>query len=215
MSQDLAKLTDQELVAKHKEITAYLESERVNLKEKELRFSQAGMSPNQCWEDLVAGNVGDINELIWPFYFTSVNGTVLHGDTQSYSITISQEAPFVCLNLQKAVFLVTDSGLISEERVWINPYDPTAPFAPNLKYSMQDSSAQRRYLDNPANVDHVGNSRNPTIFPTPFMLLENSNTKLTFSNSHASNDYFVKFTFFGYRIRLQDSKRLMSLVSAM
>jgi hypothetical protein len=211
---ELSKLGNAELWSEYEKSNRMLAHEKSELLKKQTRFQQMGMSPDQTWEELVAGNIGDINELIWPFYFTSIDGVVTAGQTTSYSITITQEAPFVCTAMQKSVYNITNYNLPNEERVWLNPYDLTTPYADGLKYIMQDSSAQRQYLDVPINVDHVGNARNPTKFATPFMLLENSNTKITFTNSHATRNYYVKITFFGYRIRIQDSRKLLSLVSS-
>lgn len=156
------------------------------------------------------GNVGNINEVIWPFWFATGRVDVAPDSQRTSGFSNTQEASFVILSYTKSVFLKTDPFNLQY-------LDPDAPnFAgkcPGLTIKFRDSQSTREFSQITVDADHVGHPRFPTELPAPMLVLPNSNIEVLFDNSHPTNEYVPLITFFGYKIRIEDARKLLSTVS--
>ena len=200
---NLREMSDAELVAEHKRLTAMQRSIASVLKDKEERFRdikrEAGLRESRSgstYKELVAGNIGDINSLIWPFIFTTQIGNidipyVLAGETKQANITITQEAPFNWIYYTKTVFKITDAEDPAATYTYIDPSNSANPICPGLKFTIRDSQSGQQFTDQPIPLDRIGQCKDPSILPSPKMLLNNSNTEIVIYNTSASDDYAV------------------------
>lgn len=155
------------------------------------------------------GNVGSINEVIWPYWFTTTQTLSLAPDSMIRSaITVTQEAAFVLMGYSKSVFVV-DEG----EYTYIDPDNAPASSSPGLAYLYRDAQSTREFFDKPQDLEMVGNPRFPTILPAPQLFLPNSVLEVNFFNSDPVTTYAPSITFFGYRIRIEKAKDILSLIT--
>lgn len=161
---------------------------------------------------LTPGNINDINAVIWPFFFTTdVPLTPLAvGDTFQTGYSVTHEAAFIMMSFTKTVYLV-EGEVPNDSWTYLNP-DVSTPSAPGLTFTLRDGSSSRQLFNTPMNIDHYGNPRYPTKFPRPVMLLPNQVMQIAFVNSHPTNLYIPFITAFGYRIRIEEAQKLLSLV---
>lgn len=84
---------------------------RVDQRERSVaaQASQKGLNP------LMAGNIGDLTKIIWPFWFQSESVQVESQAIQTANVTISQEAAFVITHISLAVFEVTVVDAVAEQ----------------------------------------------------------------------------------------------------
>jgi hypothetical protein len=164
---------------------------------------------------LVPGNLGDINKVVWPFWFTAqapelpaaVGGTQVQA---SSTITVTQEACFVLMSITKTVFVKT---LGPVEYTAVDADQPgAAGKTPGLSMIMTDAQSRRIFMSNPYNLDNMGSSRFPTEMP-PMLFLPNSTIEMQLFNTNTVNTYVPWITFFGYRVRVEDAQQLLSLVT--
>lgn len=165
---------------------------------------------------MMPGNVGDINQVIWPFWFTARDPNdetlIIPPDTNLVSsFTVTQEAAFVIMEFTKQVFIEDDQN--PGQFVFIDPAqaDGSAK-ANNLSYTMKDSQSSRVFNDQPTDINSVGYWEWPTVMGPPMLLLPNSNFELDIANDDPNNTYAVMFTFFGYRIRIDKAKDILSTI---
>lgn len=161
---------------------------------------------------LTPGNIGDINSVIWPYYFTTdVPDTPLGADeTFLTGFSVTQEAAFIMMSYTKSVYLV-DGEEPNQTYTYLNP-DMQQPSAPGLVFTLRDGSSSRQFYNTPMNMDHYANPRFPTKLPRPVMFLPNQVVQIAFTNRHESNLYIPMITAFGYRIRIDQAQNLLSLV---
>lgn len=165
---------------------------------------------------LAPGNLGDINKIIWPYWFsTDVPDTALGvNETFQTGFSITQEAAFIMMSFTKTVY-VGDGG---DPEVWtaLNPNDESSPanLAPGLTFTLRDGSSSRQLYDRPIEIGLYGNPRFPTKFPRPIMFMPNQVVQIAFANSHPTARYAAQITAFGYRMRIEDAERFLSLVYA-
>lgn len=164
---------------------------------------------------LAPGNLGDINKIIWPYWFSThlqPGAEVLSSasnPTLQTGFTVTQEAAFVLMSYSKAVYLVND-GLW----VYLDPNDESSNVnsAPGLTFTLRDASSSRQFFNTPMNLAAQANPRFPTKLPRPVMMLPNQEMQVQFNNSHPSNEYVPFLTFFGYRMRVEDAQNFLGLV---
>lgn len=162
---------------------------------------------------LVPGNIGDINKVVWPFWFTAtapeLPAAALGTQVQSSStITITQEACFVLMSITKAVFVKT-----AGDYFYVDPEQPgAAGKTPGLSMIMTDAQSRRIFMSNPYRLDNMGSARFPTEMP-PMLFLPNSTIEMQLFNTNTTNTYVPWITFFGYRVRVEDAQQLLSLVT--
>lgn len=160
---------------------------------------------------LQPGNIGDINSIIWPFYFTTDTPDQGLGANETFQtgFSVTQEAAFIFMSFVKTVYLVQGEG---EEESWTYLAPEDQPSAPGLTFTLRDGSSTRQLFNIPIPLDGFGDPRFPTKFPRPTMLLPNQVMQIAFNNSHPTNVYVPKITAFGYRIRIDQASKLLSLV---
>lgn len=163
---------------------------------------------------LMPGNVGDINRVIWPFWFTTENVTLAPNQSANANFTVTQEAAFVLLSYTRAVY-VQEAG---QDNIGQFQYvDPEAQGAAgktnDLNFVIQDSQSSRSFMNTPLSVNHIGYWRKPTVMTAPPLFLPNSNIEVTWQNNSSINTYKPFMTFFGYRVRIDHAQDILSTVS--
>lgn len=161
---------------------------------------------------LSPGNVGDINKIIWPFYFSTEipDSSLGQNETFQTGFSVTQEAAFILMGISKTVYAEANPG----EYVYLDPNDSSnaANSAPGLQFTIRDGSSSRQFFNTPMEISHYGNPRFPTKLPRPIMFLPNQNVQIAFINTHATNLYLPRITVFGYRMRVEDAQNFLSLV---
>jgi len=215
-------LKNSELIAMHKallnKVRAQKEEVLMKRQRKDLLFQRSKERWNQTqpeqgndFTEIMAKDKGRINETIWPFFFTSEFIEVGRGNNQQANITITQEAPFSVIGILPTVFEITDMGAPSADYDFVD-YSFRNTSA-NLKFTMVDSQSRRSFFRNPISVEHLGSQQEPYIFPSPFLMEQNSNLEFNIFNQSTTKDYALSFMLIGYRIRIQDIENWLSLVS--
>lgn len=160
---------------------------------------------------LTPGNIGDINSVIWPFYFPTdlLDSALGPNETFQTGFSVTQEAAFVMMSFTTTIYLVEGEDP-NESWTYLDP--DQGETAPGLTFTLRDGSSSRQFYNQPIPISGYGNPRFPTKFPRPMMLLPNQVMQVQFTNSHPTNSYFPLLTAFGYRIRIDDAQKLLSLV---
>lgn len=165
---------------------------------------------------LVPGNLGDVNKVVWPFWFTNITPLMpaATGGTQSQataSVTITQEAAFIITSFTKAVF---SYDAITGFQTYVDPSQPAGTgWTPGLTMTLVDAQSSRIFMSKPVQLDTIGYSLYPTELPTPLMFLPNSIIQTQLFNSNATINYVPWITYFGVRCRIEDAQRIMSLIT--
>lgn len=214
------------LIAQYKRLKNLVEKEAhfLNEKQKSLSVQEQRVKENMLKDSdpmslkqnlqtklpnyLAPGNVGDINRVIWPFYFTTDKVIVPPETNIRTSFTVTQEASFVWMYYTKTV-LVLDTDTNAES--YLDP-DGVNNFASGLSFTIRDPQSQRQFFNRPIDLDHVGNPRWPSTLPAPQLVLPRSSLEVQFFNDDAETTYIPSLTFFGYRIRMENANELLSTV---
>ena len=163
---------------------------------------------------LAPSNLGDINKIIWPYFFSTEvpNSPIGPNETFQSGFSITQEAAFIMMSFTKSVYEVDTN---TSQWTYLDPNaDDYNSRAPNLTFSLRDGSSSRQFFNRPIELAHYGNPRFPTKFPRPIMLLPNQVMEVSFVNSHPTKTYVPFITAFGYRMRIEDAQKFLSLVYA-
>lgn len=159
---------------------------------------------------LTPGNVGDINRVIWPFYFTTQQVTLAPNTTAKTGFTVTQEAAFIFMSYTKAVYTFDGVNVFT----YIDPEQPgAAGSAFDLTFNFRDSQSGRDFQNFPILTDTVGVPRFPTKLPKPMLIQPNANIEISFTNNNATLTYVPFITVFGYRCRIEDARGILSFVS--
>jgi hypothetical protein len=159
------------------------------------------------------GNVGAINDVIWPFWFTGTAPEMAPNTSATSFTTITQEAAFVMMAYTKAVYLRSGAPG-SYVYTFVDSLDESAAGqADGLSFTIKDSGSTRTFHNKPLEIDQVGGGEFPSVLPTPIMFLPNSNIEIAYQNNHAANTYVPFITFFGYRVRVDEAQKLLSTVT--
>lgn len=163
---------------------------------------------------LSPGNVGDLNQVIWPFMFVTENlSPIAPEQSLRTQFSNSQEASFVCTHFTKAVYRY-DS--VTGETVYVDPNDSSTPgagLATNLQFSIRDGISSREFFDSAANLDEYGNPLWPTRFPAPQFIIPRGTYEIIFNNNDPTLYYIPVITFFGYKMRVENADAMLSTVS--
>lgn len=200
--------------------------------ESQNRLLRQGLTPNGAGNalkgnmdtalppELRPGNLGNLSNVIWPFFFTTFGQNpaqpavqLIPGTSQTVSFVVTQEAAFVMTQLVKVVHI--DVGGPAKS-TYLDPddFDVSASNANGLSVVMRDASSTRDFMQNPIPVDSIGDPGNPTVFPTPMWIKENGRMEFFVSNEAGSgNTYWPKFIAFGYRIRTDAYEKILSAVT--
>lgn len=159
---------------------------------------------------LMPGNVGDINRVLWPFWFTFSAPELVPNQTASASFSVTQEACFIAMAYSKVVFKKTAGPIYTA----IDPAqeDPAVGDANGLKFQFRDGSSSRVFSRTVVPLDAFGDPRFPAVFQTPIMFLPNATVECVYSNSDAAATYVPWITMFGYRVRLENAEQILSLI---
>lgn len=182
---------------------------------------KTGGSPQKTGENLknshlgglMPGNVGDINKVVWPFWYTFPAPELAPGVSSTGSFTVSQEAAFIWMSFTASVFLRSGAGP-NYTYTAIDTDDETAAGMINgLSIVFRDAQSSRVFQRNPMPLEAFGSPAFPTVLRSPVMFLPNSTVECLFNNSDAANVYVPFISFFGYRVRIQDAQNILSLVT--
>ena len=83
----------------------------------------------------------------------------------------------------------------------------------DLKLTIVDSQSSRSWHDEPVPVSQYGSAKNPFKLDKPYMILQNQNLEVRFTNN-GEKTYIPSLLFHGYRIRLSDADGILSLATA-
>jgi hypothetical protein len=157
---------------------------------------------------LAPGNLGDINTVIWPYFFSTEAPSTPLAQNQTFQtgFQVTQEAAFIWMSYTKVVYNVQGPSW-----GYITPKDDR-PSAPGLVFTLRDGSSSRQFFNSPMQIDNYGNPDFPTKFPRPMMLLPNQQMQIQFTNTHPTNVYVPFITAFGYRMRVEDAQNMLGLV---
>lgn len=162
---------------------------------------------------MAPGNVRDLNSVIWPFYFTTEIPEESIGPNETFQtgFSVTQEAAFIMMSFTKSVYLDDDGqwGYLDP-----NANGSSGISAPGLQFTLRDGSSSRQLFNTPINLDLYGNPRFPTKWPRPIMLLPNQVMQVQFVNTHPTQSYVPFITAFGYRMRIEEAQKFLSLVYA-
>jgi hypothetical protein len=159
-------------------------------------------------QDLMPGNVGGLNTVVWPFWFEmdfdfGVNpliqaGTAASQQKQSYQVT--QEAAFLLMAICRNANSETTSGDLGPWQI-----------------DFKDRQSSRQFNDTPIPIQMIGTKSLPTVLPTPMLLMPNAFFDSVMTTWQTTAQATVgsgkhQFTFFGYRVRIQDAQAVMDSV---
>jgi len=157
------------------------------------------------------GNIGDINNVVWPFFFTFQGVDIAPGQSLIQSFSVTQEAGFLWRSASAQVF-----RKVAGNYEYIDPYLADESLnAPNgLVFGYQDAQSTRQFNGRALqDISTLGSANFPTIWPSTVFLLPNQTMQLTLSNNNATETYRAWVTVSGYRIRVQDAQKVLSTVS--
>lgn len=162
---------------------------------------------------LMPGNVGDINKVVWPFFYTFTAPELAPGVSSTGSFTVSQEAAFIWMNFTCAVFLRSGAGP-NYTYTAIDTSDESANGnIDGLNIVFRDAQSSRVFQRDPMPIEAFGNPQYPTVLRSPVMFLPNSTVECLYTNNNSTNVYVPFITFFGYRVRIQGAENILSLVT--
>jgi hypothetical protein len=161
---------------------------------------------------LMPGNVGDINRVIWPFWFTFTAPELVPNQTATAAFAVSQEASFIAMAFTKVVFKRTGVGPYTYTAIDQSQEDNAVGDANGLKFQFRDAQSSRVFSQTVVPLDAFGDPRFPSTFQTPLMFLPNSTVECVYSNSDATATYVPWITMFGYRVRLENAEQILSLI---
>lgn len=172
-------------------------------------FRQTGKLPL----NLKPGNVGEINNVVWPFWFTFSAPELAPNTSSTGSFTVTQEASFICMAISKSVFRKTGAGPFTYTYIDPDQEDTAQGDANNLKFQFRDAQSSRVFQSTPMSLDHIGHPQFPTVLQSPIMFLPNATVEAFYSNTDATATYVPFITMFGYRVRIENAQEILSLVT--
>lgn len=153
------------------------------------------------------GNVGDYSSVTWPMWYQA---DFDFGTNPSYTSNSRQTQNFQ--NTQEAAFLFM---AISRKHYG---YDTASALAP-LQVEIRDRQSSRQFNDNPIPIQMIGRRNHPTTLPTPMLVMPNAFLDITASTWLPAGNTMAttgsgkfQLTFFGYRIRVEDSGKVLSSI---
>lgn len=149
-------------------------------------------------------NVGHLDDVAWFFYEQvnfdfGANPTLTAATRQTQSFQVTQEAGFLVMAVARTNSAYATSGELGP---WLVEF--------------RDRQSSRQFNDRPVPIQMIGTKSCPTILPTPMLLLPNAFFDVTMS-TFATAQVTVgssrhQFSFFGYRIRVNDSAKVLSTI---
>jgi len=156
---------------------------------------------------LLPGNVGDLKEVTWPFYHKTTfdfgtNPTWLPTTRATQSFQVTQEAGLLLMAISRKPWDSTGAG-------------DRAP----LQISISDRQSSRQFNNSPIPIQSIGKKRWPTILPTSYFFVPNAFVDITMTSFIPTGETMTtvgngkhEFSFFGYRIRAEDTASIMAAI---
>lgn len=175
---------------------------------------QVSSLQNSLPEQMIPRNIGNINDVMWPFWFTFSTAILQPNNGFNSTFTVTQEAGFVMMAMTKVVYKVTGRAP-NYIYTAINALEAseTLANANDLNMTMRDAQSSRIFFGVPQAVDEIGCAEFPTVLPTPQFVLPNSTIECIYQNNHASNVYLPLISAFGYRIRIPNGVNVLSTIT--
>lgn len=159
---------------------------------------------------LMPGNVGPLNAVTWPFWFPvdfdyGNDYTIKGGgmDLQVQNFQVTQEAAMLLIAVTRQADSYTTAGHLG-------------PWA----ITVRDNQSSRQFNDSPIPVQMISRTGGlPTKLPTAMLLYPNAQIQIQMNswipagtNQATVGSSHMQFSFFGYRIRIEDTAKVMSSV---
>lgn len=162
--------------------------------------------------NLAPQNVGQINKVAWQFFYTvdfdlttTVDWPDLTSNTrQSASFQVSQEAAFLMMGIFRHA----------------NDYNDAGDLGP-LTIEFRDRQSSRFFNDSPIPIQMLARDGYVSYLPVPMILLPNAFFELTMATHLAAGVTQATpaqatgkhtFTIMGYRVRVDDAKKVLSSI---
>ena len=160
--------------------------------------------------DMLPGNIGDINNVFWPFFFTFSAPELPPNSGSIASFTVTQEASFILTGMWKVVFKKVN-GIFTA----IDPLqaDEALANANGLAMTLRDAQSSRTFMQLPMGIDEIGCAEFPTDLKKPQMFLPNSTIECIYQNSNPTDTFVPFISMFGYRLRVENSASILSLIT--
>jgi hypothetical protein len=159
-------------------------------------------------------NIGEINSVMWPFWFTFSAPEVAPMSSLSGFFSVTQEAGFNMMSLCKVVFRKSGVGpnfvytAIDAEQP-----DCALSNANGLTVTLRDAQSSRVFMSQPLPIDMIGPAEWPFVLPSPQFLLPNATMEIVYQNSNATDTFVPFVTVFGYRVRIEDANKILSTIT--
>jgi len=157
------------------------------------------------------GNVGEINDVIWPFFFQFSTADLVPGASDVYSFSVTQEAGFLLRQISHATF-----RKVGTDYEYIDPFyfDESSNSPNGLVFTMEDSSSSRVFNGRVSEeVSMLGNANYPKIYPSTSFMLPNQTMLINMNNTNTVETYRSFVTVMGYRLRVSDAQKILSTVT--
>ena len=153
-------------------------------------------------------NVGALNEVAWPFWFQAevdfgTSPILAQNIMKKTFFQIDQEASFLLMSITTN-FGKDVNNLSALER---------AP----VQVEFIDRQSSRRFNNAPIPLQMLGNNSNPTILPTPMLIMPNAFFDIQVSGLWPNPKQYIgsgllEFSFFGYRTRVENADKVLSTI---
>jgi hypothetical protein len=182
----------------------------VDIRESEVK---APVGASKYFRDLANGDALAINNVIWPFFFTTSSDVLrAGGGQQQVSFQVTQEAAFVWTEMVKVVYAVDfDSPVPTIE--YIDPNGAGNSDANGLRFTLSDGDSSRSFMNDYVPLDQVGSPTQAFVPDRPMFLLPLQLMNINLINNNPSRDFVVFMMFKGYRLRIQGTNDLQNLVT--
>ncbi len=173
-------------------------------------YNQAAGLRQQLAEQLPGymqpSNVGQINQVQWMYHFNltfdfGANPTWSPSTRQTQSFQVDQEACLLLMGIARSS----------------SNYNSATELAP-LAIEMRDRQSARVFDNSPIPIQAFGTKSNLTVLPTPFLLMPNAFLDVTMTSLQTGSQTTISatskhhFSFFGYRMRIDDAQAVLSTI---
>lgn len=158
------------------------------------------------------GNIGEINNVIWPFAFRFQPQDIIPGQSLIQSFSVTQEAGFIMRSISQQTFKKDGFGNYS----YVDPFavDEGANAPNGLVFALKDAQSTRDFNGRTLQeIADLGNANFPTVYPSSIFLLPNQTMQISLTNSNPTDTFFCFVTVWGYRVRIQDGQNILSTIS--
>lgn len=158
-------------------------------------------------KQLMPTNVGHLNKVSWPFWYTmefdfGTDPALTINTTQTQSFQVSQEAAFIFTHLYRFADEYSGSGDLGPWTI-----------------EFRDRQSSRFFNNAPIPIQMIGSKSLPAWLPTPMIILPNAFMEGTMSTHLEAGVTQAtvgsgkhKFTFAGFRVRVEDAHKVLSSV---